>query len=335
MFFSEGQSCPVCQKPFQKEDDIVVCPVCGAPHHRSCYNESGHCHFEATHGTADQWSREKATATAKDNRASQAPSTRRCPHCGFDNPRFAEFCGHCGRPIPTVSDQPDEPSRNASAPFGVPPFPGSFREFTYVPFHAPTQNTGGVDPEAEIGGETASDMATAVGRNEHYYMPTFAQFEQSGKSTKWNWAAFIFTPFWLLYRKCYLTGALMLLFSLLQQFLVNYIEIVKLNLFVEGESYADMMSRIQACMMDDSLNKYLSLISLFTLVSLALHVFFGIMGNAIYEHSCLHKIRRAKQKHGDDYQAALAVSGGTSAVLGLISYLVWYLFPLVMNTLFM
>lgn len=331
MFFSEGQSCPVCQKPFQKTDDIVVCPVCGAPHHRSCYMESGHCHFEATHGTPEQWSREKASVQADAApKAEPQTTTRRCPHCGFDNPEFAEFCGHCGRPIPELnnaSDKSDAPPRGPAAPFGIP-----FGESTYVPFRAAVQNTGGVDPEAEIGGEKAEDVARVVGRNQHYYMPAFQKFEQTGKSTKWNWAAFILTPFWLLYRKCYLTGGLMLLFSLLQQFLVDYVELVKLDLFADGGSYAAMMARIQECMLDDSMNRYLSLISLFTIVSLALHLFFGIFGNTIYEHSCLTKIRTAKQKFGDGYRDMLSVVGGTSATLALISYCVWYFLPLFLQT---
>ena len=331
MFFSEGQSCPVCQKPFQKEDDIVVCPVCGAPHHRACYMETGHCHFEAAHGTPEQWSREKATASAP---KAEKEATRRCPHCGFDNPAFAEFCGHCGRPVePAVSNEPDEQPRNASTPFGGMPFPGgTFREFTYVPFRANVQNTGGVDPEAEIGGETAADVARTVARNERYYMPAFQKFEQTGKTAKWNWAAFIFTPFWLLYRKCHLMGGLTLMFSLLQQVLINYIEVVKLDLFATGGSYADMMARIQECMADDAFNRYLSLISLLTIVSLAIHLFFGIFGNAIYEHSCLNKIRAAKQKFGDGYRDMLPVVGGTSATLALISYCAWYFLPLVIQT---
>ena len=319
MFFSEGQSCPVCQKPFQKEDDIVVCPVCGAPHHRACYMETGHCHFVAAHGTPEQWSREKATTQTTAQTTDSVPkteqaATRRCPHCGFDNPEFAEFCGHCGRPVKPVS------------------FGGTFREFTYVPFRATVQNTGGVDPEAELGGETAADVARTVARNERYYMPAFQKFEQTGKTAKWNWAAFIFTPFWLLYRKCHLMGVLALVFSLFQQVLINYIEVVKLDLFATGGSYADMMARIQECMVDDAFNRYLSLISLLTIVSLAIHLFFGIFGNAIYEHSCLNKIRAAKEKFGDGYRDMLPVVGGTSATLALISYCAWYFLPLVIQT---
>ena len=42
----KGVSCPVCKQEFKEGDDIVVCPVCGAPHHRACYHQLGHCALE-------------------------------------------------------------------------------------------------------------------------------------------------------------------------------------------------------------------------------------------------------------------------------------------------
>ena len=40
MEFTEYK-CPVCGEQFKKGDDIVVCPECGAPHHRECYEKEG------------------------------------------------------------------------------------------------------------------------------------------------------------------------------------------------------------------------------------------------------------------------------------------------------
>lgn len=45
----DGKLCPVCLKRFQENDDIVVCPVCGTPHHRECY--SNKCDLESRHGS--------------------------------------------------------------------------------------------------------------------------------------------------------------------------------------------------------------------------------------------------------------------------------------------
>ena len=43
---TEGVSCVRCHAYLFPEDDIVYCPVCGAPHHRECYNQLGHCALE-------------------------------------------------------------------------------------------------------------------------------------------------------------------------------------------------------------------------------------------------------------------------------------------------
>ncbi len=314
MFFSEGQSCPVCKKRFQKEDDVVVCPVCGAPHHRSCYNEIGHCYYEETHGTADQWSRENAKSNENTSKNVSGFSTKRCPHCGFDNPAFAEFCGHCGRPV-----EPDT-VHNPSFSQNDAPFNGTFREFTFVPFRVPVQNTGGVDPDLPIDGERAADVAKVVGTNQAYYMPTFEQFEKNGKKIKWNWAAFFLTPLWLLYRKCYLTGFLMLVFSILQNTVNDYIFIHVLQL--QNLSYADTYSALQSYSVPGHpMYRYVLVVVLLFMISLALSIFFGMFGNAIYEHSCLKKVRAHKDAIGSD-PAALTMAGGVS--LGLPIYALFF-----------
>lgn len=45
--------CPVCNNTFTENDDVVVCPECGTPHHRECYKSAGKCFNENLHGTDD------------------------------------------------------------------------------------------------------------------------------------------------------------------------------------------------------------------------------------------------------------------------------------------
>ena len=47
----EDYKCPVCNKQFTKDDDIVTCPECGTPHHRECYNLTGHCVNKGLHAS--------------------------------------------------------------------------------------------------------------------------------------------------------------------------------------------------------------------------------------------------------------------------------------------
>ena len=42
--------CPVCNEKFNEDDDVVVCPECGTPHHRSCYFQNGKCFNDDKHG---------------------------------------------------------------------------------------------------------------------------------------------------------------------------------------------------------------------------------------------------------------------------------------------
>ena len=43
--------CPVCSNQFTEDDDVVVCPECGTPHHRECYIQNGKCSNADKHGT--------------------------------------------------------------------------------------------------------------------------------------------------------------------------------------------------------------------------------------------------------------------------------------------
>ena len=59
-FRYENQPCPVCQENFGVSDDIVVCPVCGTPHHRDCYKKNGECGNFEKHNDGFRWAPEKA-----------------------------------------------------------------------------------------------------------------------------------------------------------------------------------------------------------------------------------------------------------------------------------
>lgn len=54
-FRYENEVCPICQRPFVDFDDIVVCPVCGTPHHRECYKKNGECGNFEKHNEGFRW----------------------------------------------------------------------------------------------------------------------------------------------------------------------------------------------------------------------------------------------------------------------------------------
>ena len=83
--------CAKCGKPFTEDDDVVVCPDCGAPHHRSCYLELGHCARQDQHTDGSTWQDPRQEAAPKENVT--------CPRCGAVNLPDAQYCATCGIPL--------------------------------------------------------------------------------------------------------------------------------------------------------------------------------------------------------------------------------------------
>lgn len=191
MSYYEGLSCPVCATPFAPEDDIVVCPRCGLPHHRTCWKSIGHCYEQDKHGTAQQWSRDAASAST-DADTTAAADHNVCPKCHTENAQYAEFCSRCGCEL--------TPDDWHSAPQQTPPVQ------EYAPFRAPFTSETYTATE-KLDGVSSEDLAHVVGINTAYYMPRFQRMDR-GNAGGWNWAACLLSPYWLFYRKQYGLGAI-------------------------------------------------------------------------------------------------------------------------------
>lgn len=65
-------SCSLCHSYLFEEDDVVYCPICGAPHHRECYNSINRCALEETHGTDNQYDKIRFRAQQEEQKREQA-----------------------------------------------------------------------------------------------------------------------------------------------------------------------------------------------------------------------------------------------------------------------
>lgn len=65
-------SCSLCHSYLFEEDDVVYCPICGAPHHRECYNSINRCALEETHGTDMQYDKLRSRAGQEEKTREQA-----------------------------------------------------------------------------------------------------------------------------------------------------------------------------------------------------------------------------------------------------------------------
>lgn len=322
MFFYDGLSCPHCHTAFREEDDIVACPQCGAPHHRHCWQENGGCACADAHGTDKQWSRD-AQPTPEAAPEAPAQDTVRCPRCGADNSPYAELCAHCGEQL-TARDWGHE---QQPPTYGA-PMPG-FGE--YAPFRTAASPLSGMDPRDTIEGESVGDLAATVGINTAYYLPRFRRMAYSGSKISWNWAAFLLAPLWLLFRKQYVAGALVIA---LQCAVSVIMSAVVLQYFPTAMSMTDYPSMAEEMMrlLQTSESAYLagSLISMLTVGMFLVNIILGLFGNRLYMKRCLKVIRTTRESYPEGYVAQLGLVGGTSMGLALIGYMAKEFLPVIL-----
>lgn len=319
MFFYEGYSCPVCEQPFTEADDIVTCPECGAPHHRTCWQQEGHCHFAEDHGTERQW--KKPVAKTPPETEQEAPkaaqSVKICPHCGSENPGFAEFCSRCGQALPF--NEWSQPPNG-----GQPQRPGGVYN-EYAPFHMPTFDPlGGVPKDEDIDGASAEDLALSVGANTAYYIPRFQKMAGKHRSTasktQWNWPAFLIPPYWLLYRKQYLAGGIVMVFwivlTILRQFAYQAV------FQVVGQDFT--VNSIQTAMEDGLLSVPLQIFFLTACAELLMRVILGLIANYLYMRLCVRRVKKLRESNPSGYKLELPRVGGISFAFGMLAYmLIW------------
>lgn len=213
-----GNHCPVCEQEFTDNDDIVVCPDCGTPYHRACWQKVGACMHQSEHAAGFEWKPEVGAGAA------EAAHAATCPNCGTHNPPGAVRCSHCGCPLPKAGEEasgaaPQKPQDQgpiyARNPGDVNPG-GAPRNDRAAPGpHIDTYSAGPdgiqrreIGPEDPIEGIKAKDWAAFVGRSPMYYLMQFFRMSETKQKVTLSLSAFLFGPAYLFYRKMWKQGLL-------------------------------------------------------------------------------------------------------------------------------
>lgn len=339
-----GLKCPVCGKAFTAEDDIVVCPKCGAPYHRECYAKVGKCVFESQHGTSEAW-RPPASASGP-----QAPGkSRRCPYCGSMNSEQALFCEHCGRSL--TADRPGQPG--GAPPYGQdgpqadnPPPYGDSGQNGFPNGPSPFSPQAGMPNLNEpIGDVPVGEIARFVQSNTQYYLPVFMNLKKFGKN-RFNFCAFLFPGAWMLYRKMYKIGSIItgIMFSLYivsawvsQHFLNPIYQSLYLQTGITGDSLTPSNEQVDKLMaLIAKLPAYqMHLMMVPVLVfftQLILMFIFGFSGNRMYLKHCIGKISAIQKgtSRPSDVAIRMQEEGGVNISLAIclgICYLILSYIP--------
>lgn len=320
-----GLDCPVCGKAFTESDDIVVCPQCGAPYHRACYQQTGHCVFEEKHGTPDAWKRPQQN---------NPQSGITCSHCGRQNEPSALFCSQCGHPLADDASIPPNAGYTTAPPEYRPAPPQQQQPYQQQPAPVfPFDPMGGVQKEETIEGIRADEMARFVQSNTQYYLPVFHAFANFRK-IRFNFGAFLFSGGWLLYRKQYRLGtiftALIVALNALSFYILNEIStplMLKLAKQVgvdlsqqlpNAEQYAVMAKILMEQNPMQILMLYLPFIV--GIITLGIMIYLGFNANRLYLKYCVEKIHQIHESTQDPSDRALQfqMQGGINAGLCIV-----------------
>jgi hypothetical protein len=311
--------CPVCNEQFKNGDDIVVCPECGAPHHRACYDELGHCCFEDKH--ADGFSFDKTVASDESNDENSSETTVVCPNCKAENPKELFYCQQCGMPLmkdDKVNNNQQIPNYQQNGiPNNMPPFGAGF---AFDPM-------AGLNSNEEIAENvTAGEMSKFVGKNTMYYLRVFSRIK-TFDSSKFNFAAFLLSGIYFLYRKMIGLGVLLsalvialtvgeMFIQMTPEYSALYNELLNQ---VGGQNIAYSLSAFNT---DEIAFLYLPVI--FSLVKFVIMIISGAIANRTYFKHCTKKIKQIKaEDSSENLNKKLEIKGGVNLALAISAAVVY------------
>lgn len=194
------ESCFSCGRKFNENDDVVVCPECGTPYHRDCYNHEGKCVNAQLHESGGKWRRKPVSEQS----AAKDEAGRICPKCMHRNDENAEICRGCGCRLPDKDGSQHEDNNG----IGLEAMFGNTDNAFFKPYL-------GLDPDEDLGGATVRELSVFVDSNTLYYLPLFKKMKDFGSRVSLNVASFLFPYFYFANRKMWFWGIVTAVVSVL------------------------------------------------------------------------------------------------------------------------
>ena len=339
--------CSVCGKPFTENDDVVVCPVCGTPHHRTCWAREGHCANEALHEQGFAWQfpedkdplkqldeqKKKAHSPAPDFSFKNGEKVVECPRCGALNYENDAFCMKCHAPLKERQNPTDPPQGAAWQQNNAPQ--GYDQADPHRLAYDNQRLYGGLDPNILIDGIPVAEYSDYIGGNAPgKIIRRIAGMERYDRKVSFNFAAFIFGPIWFFYRKMYRSGVkalvLITLLAAIAGVLITTPAAVKSyqNMFdtikdvyagkVTVEEYYDKLYEDVDDYAEDMKGASRIRVVAGQILQYGAEVLWcvcGLIADRLYRMKCKHDIEESRKACNNmaDYHKMLLEKGGTSA----------------------
>ncbi|MDE6729290.1 MAG: hypothetical protein K2J71_00750 [Oscillospiraceae bacterium] len=341
-----GSVCKECRQVFQAQDDVVVCPDCGTPYHRTCWDKNGTC----TNVSLHQAIRMKQPG-AQGGWFGYEQSYRKhnggiiCRNCNHVNLSDSEICAACGRDL-REQEQQDNAGKSSAE---INPekrqvtmlmADGQKKTFDF------TDPCCGMSPEEDMAGERLGDVANFVKTNTIYYIPLFKRFKETGRKISFNLPCILFPYFYFANRKMWfmtILSGLLWIFSSVPSLMLSMLRMFTdhsyLKLFEEsGVSAAAIESITTFLRMNQPLLEQLE--TPFFFLGILIRILFCLFGNYLYYQFTLRSVRRIR-KHTNSRKIKnmlLQTEGGTNilnvfgcfglylAFIMIVSYIIGRLF---------
>lgn len=325
-----GKLCPVCRSPFGENDDIVVCPDCGTPHHRACYIRLGECALSQHHESGFEWNGRLPDEQTEPQQNTQPPHDSHqqslfgdeqqpyntqysAPAAENTDPHHAEYPGGANT---TESDQYEDQN--------IPPFGAPFGEHNGEPYTNPyveaykqmqkltSDETRGED------GVSSKELSRFVGTSVFHYAQAFSTFRvgvmQYGGvkkvKTSFNIWAGLLSPIHQIYRRMDALGILILIV----QAIMSIPQIV--------------LYRFQSMLTQPTISTLQNLSLISNVANIAIMIALTVFGDYLYYKFCVRRIKRIRAQYDDGkaegYYEALTANGAPSklrAVIGILATL--------------
>ena len=287
-----GCPCEGCGRPLTLKDDIVVCPDCGAPYHRSCYDKLGRCIHTPAHG-GYEW-----------KFPYQEAELRTCPACGERTLRSEAVCRCCGAALPPESAvEPNDRRAAQDEQNETFDYDSFYRQNIAEPTHRNVRSAFGQDEM--IDGIPYSDWSDYIGKAAPIYLNDYSRMQLQHTKISMCLPALFFGPFYFFYRKAWKPA-----FAFLTAELVLFIPTLLDMMQLSGSPLTAGLSSSTLVL----LSRIMSLLS-FVLVLVR-----TLFAKWFYRKSAAQHIKRIRREFPDAAQrrAVLSAQGGVSwaAVIG-------------------
>ncbi len=308
--------CIVCSEVFAEGDDIVVCPECGTPYHRDCWNKEGRCVNTELHERGFSW--QPVYENAESEQTEDIP--HRCPRCGAQAEEGQLFCSECGMPLmqPNGESAPFNnmyapPHANDSFSNAANGGTNAFNNYDMPNSQAGPNGFGAgmtvrqikLTEESDIDGIRLGDLLEFAGRRSVSIVGSFIKFAKMRMKTSINIPALLFPELYFFYRKMTKEG----IFFMLCAFLLSIPQLIYF-----GQS-GDLGMVLFNTGIDLSSRTFMNVVSICSFANSILSIIAGLFANYRYyqlARASILKIRADETLDEDEIRQRIRMSGGTS-----------------------